>query len=345
MDSRRRSLLALAGIAVVPRSLQAQSKAPGKTPVVAVWGIFSGPDTPAKYIKWLEEGLAKHGYVAGRDVRIEYVFTPFESIGAMAEESKRVRARSPDVIFPYLPRAYLRDAVRTLGRSSPVAFMGYFEEDARELVGGDLRRPAANITGSAWPYAEWGEKRLELVRELLPKATRVAVITDAQRSSPRMGRFLATGERLGLKVIVFDVARHGARLPALSDASEKAGNRGLAATLAEMLNIRPEAFTAYGEFNATEKRTLLGKFELVHGIPCIGDSPQAEAVISYSMDPDDDQQRLVAIIARILRGTKPGDIPVDVTSRSLLTVDLKRAKAIGVEIPLGIVSRADRVIR
>jgi len=211
------------------------------------------------------------------------------------------------------------------------------ERSARKVVGDDLRRPKGNVTGVAIKYEEWSAKRLELVRDLLPKARRVAVVTDAVDWGYGLDPLKAAGRGLGLEVVVCDVARHGAR-----EGSVEVGNRALAITLQEMLRIRPDAFMAFGAFNATNRFKMFVDFERKHRLPYIGDG-SGDGVAGYGMDYADHERRLLEIIVQILRGKKPADIPVDFTSRFLLTVDLKRAKEIGVEIPASILVRADQL--
>lgn len=317
-----------------------------RTHVVGYWGLWNKPGRPAPVTPktrsaWFEDGLARQGFVVGKNLRIEYVFTGFDSAGDVAQQAKDLLARKPDLIYVMDGVPGRREAIRALSPSVPIAFDDAPEEMAARDVG-DLRRPANNMTGVALKYGEWAEKRLEIVREMLPRARRVLVVTDAQLWGPFLPRLQAAGRRLGLEVAIGDVARHGRGMKA----SVEEGNAALAATLGEALESPPDAFMAYGSFNATDRGRQFTEFERSNRIPYIGDGNEStRGVVGYGMDYKDHDGRLFAIIAKILNGARPVDIPVESTSRFLLTVDLTRAKEVGVAIPPAILVRADRVFR
>ena len=322
-------------------STGALGQSPGRTYVVGFWGYRNLMGPPLPQVKWFEDGLAKHGFVVGRNLRIEYVFTGQDSIDLIPDQARALVARNPDVIHLAVGTRGERDAIRALDKSIPITFANVVEDAVlRDL--GDLKHPAKNMTGVALKYAELSEKRLEIVRDLLPNARRVVVITDADAWGPSLGRIQDAGRRIGLEVTIGDVSRHGGGMKA----TVEAGNAALAAILTDMLKSRPDAFMAYGAFNASERFRKFPEFELKHRIPFIGDGAEsARGVVGYGMDYKDHFEHLFAIIAKILRGTRPADIPVDSTSRFLLTVDLKRAKEIGLVIPPAILVRADKVIQ
>lgn len=346
---RRREVIG-ATLAVLIAGPGALAQTPGRTYVVAYWGNLAAPGKPPDpttrktppRIAWFEDELAKHGFIVGKNTRIEYVFTGHDTRDLIALQAKELVARKPDVIWPRLGVVEeKRRVIRALTPSIPVVVDNVVESVALEFVG-DLKRPAGNVTGVALDYAAFAEKRLELIRQLLPKARRVAVIADFLLYSPNdFARLEGSARRIGLEIVRGDVARHGGGF----EATPASGTAALDATLAEVLKARPDAFMAYGSFNAPNRGKQFLDFELKHRIPFIDDGLTQHSVVGFGMDYEDHARRAVAIIAEILKGARPADIPVDSTSRYLLTVDLKRAKAIGVEIPPTILLRADKIFQ
>lgn len=344
LQGRRKFILgaaaSLAGVAM--------ARTPGETHVVGYWGSWDGrPPDPATMeepprIAWFEDELAKHGFVAGKNTRIEYVFTWDGTRQVIPVRAKELLARRPDVILVRglgLYSGRKLTALQALAQSVPVVFENYTEEDAARVVGGDPRHPSGNVTGVALKYAEFAEKRLDLFRQLLPKAKRIAVISDYVRWESSLTRLDETARRMGLEIVRGDVASHGGG----SEVTPDAGNAALKATLEDILKARPAAFMAFGGFNAPNRMEQFLDFELRHRIPYIDDGGTYRSVVGFGMDYGDHRRRAVAVIAKILEGARPADIPVDSTSRFLLAVNLKRAREIGVEIPPSILVRADRI--
>lgn len=342
MNQLRRRLLLLAAVSSLAASAIAEAQ--DRIRVVGYWGVWAAPGrpppTPSSRIDWFEEGLAKHGFIAGKNLRIVYAFTGHDFADSVLQQARELLAEKPEVIFirtPGIPGRFA--AIRALNQAIPLTFHSASEQTAEEWVGGNVRRPAGNITGVALKYSEYTDKRLELVRFLLPKARRVAVV-GSQGEGPFMDRIAATGKRLGFEVIAFGVsARHG------PDASAAERVAALFATLDQVLDSRPDAFITVG--SAPESgpgfRSMLGEFELRHRLPFI--SEDGGGVISYGVDMADHRRRLVGMIVEILGGKKPADIPVDVTSRFVLKVNLKRAKQIGLHIPPKVLVGADEIIQ
>jgi putative tryptophan/tyrosine transport system substrate-binding protein len=344
LQGRRRFMFGV----IASMAVGAMAQTPGRTYVVGYWGSWDGrPPDPATMkepprIAWFEDELAKHGFVAGKNTRIEYVFTWDGARQMIPVRAKELLARRPEVILVrgvgiFSGRKLM--ALQALARSVPVVFENYAEEDAARVVGGDPRRPSGNVTGVALKYAEFAEKRLDLFRQLLPKARRIAVISDYPHRESDLARLEETARRMGLEIVRGDVASHGGG----SEATPDAGNAALDATLKDILKARPAAFMAFGGFNAPNRMEQFLDFELKHRIPYIDDGGTYRSVVGFGMDYEDHRRRAVAVIAKVLEGTRPADIPVDSTSRFLLTVNLKRAREIGVEIPPSILVRADRI--
>ncbi|HEX4944820.1 MAG TPA: ABC transporter substrate-binding protein [Usitatibacteraceae bacterium] len=338
----------LVGAFLVTISGASLAQAPGKVHVIGVllpWNAAPRDGSPPPAPRWLDEALARNGFVVGRNVRIE---TAFGNVRIEREFDERERERrdslvavaarkllalDPDVIF--VASAAGIAALQALTKSVPIVFANQVDPVQAGFVR-ELRRPGGNVTGVALLYEELAEKRIELVRQLLPGAKRIALIADfplaRERNRTFPSRLEAAASRLGLLLIRGDVSAHGG---------------DLAATLRHVLESRPDAFMAFGTIpSAPDRFEQFLKFEKTHRIPFIGDGAEdGRGVVSYGADYDDHFRRAAEMIVRILRGASPADTPVDRDTRFLLVVDLPLAKQIGIEIPPSILLRADRIIR
>ena len=346
MDFLRRRLLLLA--AASPLATGALAQPEGRMHVVGYWGNWTAPGrppppdqpgAPQPRIPWFEEGLARRGFVAGKNLRVAYAFTGPDYAHEMSQQARELLAQRPEVIY-FVAQGVVGKArsIRLLDKEVPLIFANVWEEQAQLAVGGNLRRPAGNMTGVAVKN-EFPNKRLEIVRYLLPNARRVAVVLDARRSGPYEG-VVAAGKRLGLEVVICDVA---ARDKADAPVEERIAT--FAATLDDMLKSRPDAFMSYADFGV-HAASAFSDMELRHRIPYIaGGGPVRDGVASYGVDWNDHLRRLIEIVVQILGGKKPADIPVDITSRFIVKVDLKRAKKIGLQVPPEFLLRADEVVQ
>ena len=136
-----------------------------------------------------------------------------------------------------------------------------------------------------------------------------------------------------------------ARDKADAPAAERAAT--FTATLDDMLKSRPDAFMSYADFGVpAASASAFSDMELRHRIPYIaGGGPVRDGVASYGVDWNEHLRRVIEIVVQILGGKKPADIPVDITSRFIVKVDLKRAKKIGLQVPPEFLLRADEVVR
>ncbi len=315
--------------------------------VLAYWGAWFAagrpdPAAPAR-IPWLEEELARHGFRVGDDTRIEYAFTGWDTRHEIGDEARRLVTLGADVVWTRLDLNHeKRRAVAAIAPKLPIV-MDYWDERLAVQEVGSLRRPRGQVTGVATNYGLLSEKRLELVRELLPTATRLAVVSNfADIESGFFAALDLAAGRVGLRLIRCDVARHGC----LTAPDAARGTEALEATLADVLAARADAFMAFGGMACSPLRgQQFEAFELRHRIPYIHDGGSLGSAVGLGWDYVDHRNRAVAVVAKLLRGARPSDIPIEVTSRVLLTVNPKRAAEIGLAIPPAILLRADRLLR
>jgi putative ABC transport system substrate-binding protein len=224
-------------------------------------------------------------------------------------------------------------ALKLATSTVPIVFAGAGDPVGVGLVP-SLSRPGANITGISAQATELSAKRLELLKEMVPAATRIAVLWNA--SDPAMTLRYGEIERAA-PVLRVAVQPLGVREP-----------DDFASAFAAMTKDRPHAL-----FLITDSLTLLNRkrvleFAAAHAIPAIyefGYLVRDGGLMSYGPDDADTLKRAALFIDRILKGAKPGDLPVEQPTRYYLLINLKTARALGLAVPQSLLLSADEVIR
>ena len=275
------------------------------------------------------EGLRALGWVEGRNLKIEYRSAENrpERHDKLARE---LVALSVDLIVAISTNAVTE--AKTATSSIPIVMLSGYDPVKFGLVA-SLGRPGGNVTGVAFPTIDWG-KWLELVRETLPSATRVAVIGNP--SNRLYGDYVAQNEAaaklLGLRLQMLPVAR-----------AEQFDEAFVAIKRekADALVVGPDSLYISRMQEISDRAST-------SRVPLIGPDRRAAemgALIGYGYDGRDIWRRLPIYIDRILRGAKPSDLPVEQPNKFELVVNLKTAKALGLTIPQTLLQRADAVIQ
>ncbi len=323
---RRQFLMAASALLASPL---ARAQQPGRQYVVGAL-ISGGRVDWDLYRAALRERLASHGFVEGRNLRIE------ERLGSGQNGATRATrefvAMKVDAIFACTTTTMI--GVKAATKSVPVVFTWVTDPIGMGFVS-DLARPGGNITGVASRDAELIQKRFELGVELAPGAKRIAVVrTNVDRvffSKVLRPLLVQAAERTGVGLLVL---QSWDREKAI-DAANKAGAKVV---------LTARDFIRSGFRNQLEpliRRSLELRVALIVISP---QEAEAGGLISYGSDSIDELQRAADMLAKVLKGAKPGDLPVDQASRFELVVNLKTAKALGLTIPPSIMLRADRVI-
>jgi len=275
------------------------------------------------------EGLRALGWVEGRNLKIEYRSAENrpERHDKLARE---LVALSVDLIVAISTNAVTE--AKTATSSIPIVMLSGYDPVKFGLVA-SLGRPGGNVTGVAFPTIDWG-KWLELVRETLSSATRVAVIGNP--SNRLYGDYVAQNEAaaklLGLRLQMLPVAR-----------AEQFDEAFVAIKRekADALVVGPDSLYISRMQEISDRAST-------SRVPLIGPDQRAAemgALIGYGYDGRDIWRRLPIYIDRILRGAKPSDLPVEQPNKFELVVNLKTAKALGLTIPQTLLRRADEVIQ
>ena len=324
---RREFIARLAGAAAAwPVAAQAQR------PAIPVIGFLSSasPQYYADRVRAFHRGLNEAGYVEGQNVAIEYRWAEDDNSRLAALAAQLVQRQVTVIAAAGATPSAL--AAKSATSTIPIVF-GIGADPIEIGLIPSLNRPGGNLTGITTLALELGPKRLELLHEIVPAATHIAVLNDPTGlvNAEAVAREQTAARKLGLE---FDV------LHASSETDFERAFATLARSRAGALLIRPHLFfTAHG--------AQLGALALQHAVPAIFQYRPfvtAGGLMSYGTSETEYFRLLGDYVARILKGEKPADLPVQQVTNVELMLNLKTAKALGMTVPISLLGRADEVI-
>jgi putative tryptophan/tyrosine transport system substrate-binding protein len=326
---KRRAFITLLGAAAAGVPFVARAQQARKTPVVGIlWHAGTAQEEGPNFTAMID-GFKALGYVDGQNVRFEHRFpneTP-ERFRSMAAELVSMKV---DVLLSVGVTAapYARSATSTI----PVVFTLVADPVASKLVD-SLARPGGNATGLTLFAAELGAKRLELLKEAIPGLSRVGLLINPNTSfsRPYIEESKAAAAKLGLALQTFEARTLDELQPAF-DMAAKAG--------VQAISVTPEGVFYQG-------RADIAKLALSHGLAtCVWSKETFEpgAFMAYGPDVLGILRHTAVFVDKILKGTRPADIPVEEPTRFQFLISLKTAKAIGITVPPTLLLRADEVI-
>jgi putative ABC transport system substrate-binding protein len=326
---RRRDVLILLGGAAIAWSLAAFAQQTGK---VARIGVLDYASASSVQHLWqaFRQRLRELGYVEGKTIAFEsrWAGGKIERLPELAAELVRLRV---DIIVAASAPAALaaKDATKTI----PIVFFAAGDALDAGLVT-SLPRPGGNITGvSTGVTGGFGGKRLELLKELVPGGSRFVLLWDQPNPYSRL---IAQETEAAAQALRVSLQTVGVRGPDELDAAFSAMRRervgGLVVTPSSML---------FGE------RKRLADLALENRLPTVfpvRGFAEVGGLMSYGANLSDDARRAAVYVAKILKGAKPADLPVDQATKFELVINLRTAKALGLTIPPTVLARADEVI-
>jgi putative ABC transport system substrate-binding protein len=325
---KRREFITVVGGAAAtwPLAARAQQSA---MPVIGLLHPTS-PDTLASRLRGFRQGLNEVGFVEGENVAIEHRWGE-NQIDRLPELAAALVRRQVSVIATITPAAAF--AAKAATTTIPIVF-GVPDDPVRLGLVTNLARPDGNLTGINFFLAELTTKRMELLRELVPTVSRVAVLVNPADASIakltlRDAETAARAMRLQIRVLNASTSR---------DINE---------AFATFVRERPDAlFTSPDPFFLT-RRTQLTHLASRHGVPAaypVRDFAESGGLMSYGTDVTDAWRQVGAYTGRILKGAKPADLPVVQASKFELVINAETARMLGLEIPPMLLARADEVI-
>jgi putative ABC transport system substrate-binding protein len=315
----------LGGAVAVPLSARAQR------PAVPVIGFLHGASPEQRRMAAFRQGLGEGNFVEGRSVAIEYRWAEgrFDRLPEFANDL--VRRRVSVIATPGNTAAAL--AAKAATTTIPIVF-GVSEDPVKFGLVASLARPGGNATGINYATTEIVAKRLSLLRELLPRATQVAVLLNpANVTNTRMTsqEVEAAAGAMGLQIQMLNASNGDEIASAFSTFGRRKP---------DALFVAPDAFYA-------TRREQLARLAARYSIPAVysvRDYVEAGGLMSYGPDIADMFHRVGAYTARILNGKKPEDLPVEQVAKFELSINRRTANALKLTIPPALLLRADAVI-
>ena len=313
------------GIHVAPLATDAQQ--PGKIPRV---GILCAVSCATPSLKAFLQGLRELGYVEGRNIAVEYRWPQHREdwLPDLATELVQLKV---DVIVALEPLAAL--AAKNTTRTTPVVIRSSGDPVAERLVA-SLARPGGNVTGLTSISSQLSAKRLELLREVVPRLSRVAVLWNpyfpaavAQLNETEVG-----AQSLGVRL-------HSLKVRDLNE---------IESVLSAMTSERAAGLIVLSSPLIVAHQTRILNFAAKNRLPTMYDDREfveAGGLMSYGANLADLYRRAASYVGKILKGAKPGDLPVEQPTKFELVINLKTAKGLGLTIPRSVLMRADETIQ
>ena len=325
---RRRDLVLGVGLApFAPIASVAQER---EARLIGYLSSASAATYPEAYLAAFREGLGETGYVEDKNVTIEYRWAEdrYERLPGLAEDLAR---RKVEVI------AATGGLVSTLAANTattqiPIVFaMG--DDPVAAGLAASFARPGGNLTGVSFLVVELGAKLFELATELVRPSGPIGVLANPHRPSYQ-----------AVRSTIEDAARAKARAPLMLDASS---DKDFEATFGELTRVRASALIVTSDPFLLDRRKRLVELAAQHAIPAVY-AWRAFAVegglMSYGVNLANEYRRVGNYVGRILAGEKPGDLPIERPATFELIINLKTAKALGLNMPQSLLARADEII-
>jgi putative tryptophan/tyrosine transport system substrate-binding protein len=323
---RRRDFITLVGGAAVSCPLSARAQQPAKLPTIG----FLGTTTAASWSSWTAkfvERLRELGWIEGQTVAVEYRWGEGRTERYAEIAAEFVRLKVDVIITGGLGIFAAKQATSTI----PLVFAVLGDPVGTGLVK-SLARPGGNVTGLSVQATDLAGKRFELLHEVVPTLRHLAIMTNVgfPPAVLETHEVEAMTSKLGLEVVVLEIRAAGDIATAFATLNGRA----------EALYVAPDPL-----LNANRVRistmTLAARLPTMYGIR---EDVDVGGLISYGPDYADQFRRAAEYVDKILRGAKPGDLPIEQPTKFELVVNLTTAKALGLSIPGTVLARADEVI-
>jgi putative ABC transport system substrate-binding protein len=324
---RRREFITLLGGAAAAWPIAAWAQQPAM-PVVG----YISAGSPGHLMAVLRQSLAEAGYVEGRNVAIESRLAEgqYDRLPTMAAEL--VRRQVAVIVATPTPGAL---AAKAATATIPIVF-GVADDPVKLGLVASLARPGGNATGINFYIAELGlgAKRLGLLRELVPGATRIAALVNPKNAA-------------NADAVTRDVAAAASAIGARIDVVHAGDSREIEAAFATLVRNRTDALLVGTDPFFYSRRLQLATLATRHAIPAVynvREYPEAGGLMSYGTSLTEMYRQLGIYTGRILKGAKPADLPVVQSTRFELIINLPTARTLGLDVPAALLARADEVI-
>jgi putative ABC transport system substrate-binding protein len=322
MDRRR---FIAGGLVLVPLGSYAQQIA--KTPKVGV--LYTAAAPRAASIDTLIQGLRDLGYIDKQNIALEFRSASGkpEAFPALAAELVRLDAKVMIAIGPAAIRA-----ARASSNEIPIVAMDLESDPVRSGLVRSLARPGGNVTGLFLDFPELAAKWLELLKTAAPGIRRVGVLWDSTTGPSQLDAVKAAAPRYALDLQILEV-RSADDFEAALKSALSGGSKAIVMLSSPIISLKSQ-FLA--DFTVTNRLSAISAFR---------EFADVGGLMSYGPDLWDFYRRTASYVDKILRGAKPGDLPIEQPTKFELVINLKTAKALGLTIPQSLLVRANEVIQ
>jgi putative tryptophan/tyrosine transport system substrate-binding protein len=322
---RREFIVVLGGMVALPLPLRAQQAA--KVYRIGYLGVTSHAGY-AREIEALLRGLRQLGYEEGKNIAIYYQFAEGDYDRLPALASELVTSKVDTIVTHSTPGAR---AAKQATSTIPIVVTAAADLVSSGLVP-SIARPSGNLTGLTFFFAEICAKRVELIKEAVPATVRLGVLVNPANPSGEMALTAMERAAGSLRVELLSV-----NVKATDD---------IAGAFAMLVSRGAQALTFIEDALLNSNAPYIAQLATQNRLPMIGEKPAAEAgaLMAYAVDRNDLWFRTAFLVDKILKGTQPADLPIDQAVKFELVINLKTAKALGLEVPTSILLRATEVI-
>ena len=306
--------------------LVAEAQQAGK---IARIGILRAGSPPDPYVEVFRQGLHELGYVENRSIAIDVRYARGDPDQLVALAAELVRLRVDVLVTSGLPAIV---AAKHATAAIPIVFAAAGGDPVAEGVVASLAQPGGNITGLTVGPPELEGKRLELLKEAFPGLSRVAALVNPASGSLKLRAAESAARKLGVTLQTQEV-----REPGEFEGAFVAMRKG-----------RPDALIVLSDSLFTNQRARILELAAKSRLPAVYDVrlfPESGGFMSYGPNIADLFRRAATYVDKILKGAKPGDLPIEQPTKFELVINLKTAKALGLTIPQSLLARADEVIQ
>ncbi len=322
MDRRAFLSTMAGGLLAVP--LAAEGQQTRKVPRIGVLGGQSPEISPPILV--LREGLRELGYVEGQNIAIEWRWAQGKDERYPDLAAELVKLKVDIIVAPTTAGA---QAAQRATKTIPIV-MGFVSDPVALGLVANVARPGGNITGLGVPTPEIAGKRLQLLREVAPTVARIAVLSDPSQPADLRGTE-AAAQALGVQLQVWKVESGGE----------------LDRVFTAIARERTAGIIILGSTTLFANRARIAQLAVRHRLPTSAwarELTEAGCLMSYGANLHDVARRAAYFVDKILKGAKPGDLPIEQPTKFELVINLKTAKALGLTIPPSLLGRADEVI-
>jgi putative tryptophan/tyrosine transport system substrate-binding protein len=323
----RRAFITTLGAGILSAPLVVEAQQTAKIPRLGYLVLAPLTETPSPERAAFLAGLQELGWIEGKTIAIEYRSAKWntELVDDLAEELVQMKL---DIIVT-AGTGVLLTAARRATSTIPIVMAASVDPVVEGFVA-SMRRPGGNVTGMSLLIPELSSKRLELLKEVVPRVVRLAVLWTRQADT-ELQATRSAAHKVGLALKLLEVRNADDLMRAFTVLEKE----------------RPDALTMLFDTKTTGYRGLVADFAKKHKLPTVfgaREFVEAGGLMSYAADTAESFRRAASFVDKILKGAKPADLPIEQPTKFELVINLKTAKALGLSIPQTLLLRADQVI-